>query len=208
MIETLAQKAIVAALQSDWETALQVNMELLKLAPDDVDALNRVSKAYYELGNPKRAVRYCKMALAVDSLNPIANRSIDKYLAACDQAFELRDETQLLKRVTQEFFIEEPGKTKTVALINLGEMKVILGLSCGDNVSLLPGKHRVMVSTVTGRHVGKIPDDLASRLLYLMNVGYKYEAYVRSVSVAQVKVFIRENKSIYPNHPSFPFRTS
>lgn len=206
MNETLAQKAIIAALQCDWETALRMNLELIKLAPQDIDAINRISKAYYELGDPKRAIKYCKKALEIDSLNTIAAKSLDKYMAACDHILDFDDEQVMPRRVTQEFFIEEPGKTKTVSLINLGETKVILGLSCGDNVNLSPGRHRVMVSTALGRHVGKIPDDLASRLLYLMNVGYKYDVYVKSASVQQVKVFIRECKSAYPNHPSFPFR--
>jgi len=42
--------AITLATQSRWEEAVQANQDILKVFPQDVDALNRLGKASLELG--------------------------------------------------------------------------------------------------------------------------------------------------------------
>ena len=42
--------AIMLATQSRWEEAVQANLDVLRVFPNDVDALNRLGKASLELG--------------------------------------------------------------------------------------------------------------------------------------------------------------
>ncbi len=46
---SLAQKAIDLALQGKWIEAIDVNEEILKENPRDVDAFNRIAKARSDL---------------------------------------------------------------------------------------------------------------------------------------------------------------
>ena len=45
-----SREAIALALEGNWERATEVNKELLRLFPQDVDAMNRLGKAFLELG--------------------------------------------------------------------------------------------------------------------------------------------------------------
>ena len=47
---SLAQKAINLAISGEWNEAIKVNLQILSLSPDDVDSLNRLAKAYAEIG--------------------------------------------------------------------------------------------------------------------------------------------------------------
>jgi len=156
MKQKLAQLAISAALRRDWENALEYNQAILQLWPADVDALNRLARAYFELGNPKKAFETAKSALKIDPLNPIALKCQEKYEECDSQSgnLELEEDNRdglTCERIMHEHFLEEPGKTKVVSLLNLGEWNLISTLSSGQVVQITPGKHRVSVCTIRGK---------------------------------------------------------
>ena len=72
----LYQQAIDAALDSQWEEALKLNKKIIKLEPQNVDALNRQAKAYMELGKPTLAKKYYTEVLKIDPYNPIAQKNL------------------------------------------------------------------------------------------------------------------------------------
>jgi len=47
-MDDLASIAVAYALNNDWNNAIQINKDILKLNPEDVDALNRLSRARSE----------------------------------------------------------------------------------------------------------------------------------------------------------------
>ena len=49
-IKTNTDLAIAAALRHDWEQAASANTAILRIAPDSIEALNRLAKALLELG--------------------------------------------------------------------------------------------------------------------------------------------------------------
>lgn len=108
--------------------------------------------------------------------------------------------------VKPESFIEEPGKTKTVALIHLGDDSVISALDTGEPVKLLTHAHRVSVQTGGGSYIGRLPDDLARRIIKLTRAGNEYISFICSVSLDSVRIFAREVKrgEGAPDIPSFP----
>ena len=67
-------------------------------------------------------------------------------------------------------FLEEPGKTKIVSLLHLGDSgKVIANLDSGDEVKFKIGNHRMSVCTLDNKYIGRLPDDLS-----VLDVTYAY----------------------------------
>ncbi len=206
MNHILAQQAIALALKREWKEAIEINREILRENPGDIDALNRIAKAFFEIGEINKAKDYTQKALVVDPLNSIAQRCLTKYLrigylGTNGQTRETCYESSL------EVFLEEPGKTKIIPLLHLGDCQVILSLDSGNLVQLFPSKHRVTICTPDGRYIGRLPDDMASRIINLVRGGNEYQAFIKSAMPDEVIVFIKEVKRTGRpiNNPSFPF---
>jgi tetratricopeptide (TPR) repeat protein len=196
----LAQKAISAALDANWKEAEKLNKELLRENPEDVDALNRLSRASAELGDLKKAKRIAEKALRLDPFNTIAQKSLSKWKG-------LRSTVSAVSVISQPAtFLEEPGKTKLLSLLYLGDSKVIAKLDSGDEVKLTPSSHRVSVTTQDGKYIGRLPDDISARLRKLIALGNRYQSVVKSIEPGDVKVFIREEERAkkISDTPSFP----
>jgi len=201
MINDLAQQAIEAALGCEWNKALELNRLILLKAPDNIDAINRCAKAYFELGNYEDALFYTKKALEKDPLNNIANKCIDKYRVGKKNGNTAKD-----RNIIQRIFLEEPGKTKIVQLLNLAETEYLFTLESGDEAKLNIGRYRVNVCSPEGKYIGRFPDDIASRLIQLIQQGSKYSVFIKSAEQKLVKVIIREikNSDNIIREPSFP----
>lgn len=186
MDSELAQLAISAALTGDWTAAVDANNQILQNDPTDIEALNRVARAYCELGKITKARQISKKVLKLEPFNPIATKSLKKW--------EDLGDGELVKASLSKphAFLEEPGKTKVVTLINLGEDKLIANLDCGDIVTLSPHAHTASVTTGDGKYIGKLPDNLSARIIDLIKKGIVYETIIKSVDEKNVKVFIRQ----------------
>lgn len=184
-LKKLAQQAIEAALAHHWQKAIELNEKVVKLDSQNMAAFNRLTKAYLELGKKKEARQAIKKVLELDRFNPIAQKNLQKInFAKPKRAISLTP-------TDPDLFIEEPGKTKTVNLINLADKAIINKLSVGEEVNLVPRQRRVSVLSQSGDNLGKLPDDVSLRLKSLIKGGNQYQAYIRSTSDG-VKVFIRE----------------
>lgn len=196
----LAQKAISAALDANWKEAVTLNQQILKTSAEDIDALNRLSRAFAELGNIKKAKRLAEKALKLDPFNSIAAKALAKWKG-------LKKGEPLGSNLTgADAFLEEPGKTRMLSLIHLGDAKLIAKLDAGDTVRLTPHSHRVSVITMDGKYIGRLPDDISARLRKLIALGNEYSILVKSTVSSDVKIFIREVKRAtkLSETPSFP----
>lgn len=205
MDEELAQKAISHALSSNWNEAIKINLLILEEDKEDVDALNRLARAYFEKGNIAKAKKTSLEVLKINSDNNIAKNSLDRYKQG-KQKNKIQNEVN--RGVTE--FIEEPGRTKLTTLINLGSEKIYSTLNTGDEVLLTPHSHKVSITTLEGEYIGKLTDDLSARLRRLVKVGNKYKILVKSSSKKCVKVFIKEVKrgKDFISTQSFPLEMS
>lgn len=203
MIVDLTSKAISAALNSSWQDAILANSELLKENPLDVEALNRLAHAYKQAGEIKKAQTTYRKVLKVDRFNPIATKNL----------WLLERLPKNLKNLNcngggtfSQMFLEEPGKTKVVALINLAPLRTILSLSYGNKVNLFIKRHTTIVCAPDGTYLGALPDDLSTKLMRLLRGGNRYEAFVKSVGKNCLSIFIRElfRSSRFKTSPTFP----
>lgn len=183
---SLAQKAVNAALQRNWELAIKVNLEILSSSPQDTEALNRLARAYSEMGEIPKARETAQKVLKIDPVNPIAQKCLERWKTMSKVK---RDSG---KAYSVDAFLEEPGRTKLVSLFHTGDSAVFANLDPGEEVKLVPFAHRVSVITYDGRYIGRLSDDLASRLKNLIKSGNKYQTLIKSVEPKNVTVFIRE----------------
>ncbi len=195
----LAQKAVAAALARNWKEAVKLNREILKIDPNDTDALNRMARSLAELGNRKRAVMLTKKVLKIDPFNGIALKALKKYQESSE------GKSPPLTKPNAEAFLEEPGKTKIVTLLHLGDPSLLSKLYCGDEVKFSIGSHRISVVTLDNKYIGRLSDDVSAHLRKLIKEGNVYRVLIKSIQPRKVKVFIKEIKRAkkLANIPSF-----
>jgi len=185
----LAQKAVAAAISGDWEEALKINLSIIKQNKHDCDALNRCARAYAELGKILLAKKTALEVLKIDPSNRIARKCFDKWK-------EIKKGGQAASKVTSgNSFIEEPGKTRIVSLLNTGSPQILARIDAGDEVILNPRGHRTAVTTTDGTYIGRLPDDISLKIKNLIKMGKKYQVLVKSIEDKNVKVFIKEVSS-------------
>ncbi len=197
--------AISSALKCDWKSAIEANKQVLKEEPNDIEALNRLARAYYESGNTKEAKKISLKVLEIEPSNKIAEKAIERY--------KKNKKTGLINEehnVNVSDFIEEVGTTKQTNLLYLCANDVISTLDSGDEVLLVTHSHRVSVTTNKNKYLGKLPDDLSAKIRNLIKKGYKYKALVKSTENCCIKIIIKETKrgKGFENTQSFPRESS
>jgi len=185
----LKSQAIQTALHGDWNNAILLNRELLKEDPHDIDTLNRLAFAYASTGGLKKAKELYTQVLELDTHNPIATKNLRRLLTIGEKSTNSQSPI-----VMNNIFIEEPGKTKVIDLLNVADKKVIINLNCGEHLTLSIKRSKIFVVDSHKQYVGMLPDDLSRRLIEFIEGGNTYDAYVKIASNNKVVVFIRETK--------------
>lgn len=201
----LKTQAIQTALGGDWQSAVTLNQELLKSNPLDTEALNRLAFAYSVLGKIKEAKGTYQKVLAIDRLNPIALRGLKRIFSSTSSA--MTDKVIPHYSISQfnSAFIEEPGKTKVVDLINIGDKKTIAQIRIGEPVALCVKRLKIFVLNEQKHYIGMLPDNIGKRLIKLLKGGNYYESYIKSFDKNRITIFIKEIKRSvrFKNQPSF-----
>lgn len=196
----LKSQAIQIALTGDWEQAIQLNLEILKEDPRDIDTLNRLAFAYNILGKGKEAKETYQKVLDVDPANPIALKNLKKLTGTTSQ-------TKPSLHIATNMFLEESGKTKIVSLVNTAPKQVVKTLQLGQLLCLSIKRSKIFVLDEQKQYIGMLPDDISRRLIKFLEGGNQYAAYVKSASEHDVVIFIKEMKRVakFKNQPSFLF---
>lgn len=203
-LELLIKNAIDAAVNSNWIEATKINQKILEIESTNVEALNRLAKAFMCAGKIDKAQKTYKKVLGLDEYNIIAQKNMEKISLLSKNS---NTETHITNGHINlaNIFIFEPGKTKTIKLLNLASPAVLAALNCGDNLEIIHKKHSVTITTQEGIYVGALPDDVSYKLLTFIDGGNKYEAFVKSATTKSITIFIREleRSSKFANQPSF-----
>lgn len=202
MSSDLTTQAINAALTNNWQEAIKANLAILSENPKDIEALNRLARAYKEAGQLRQAQKTYRKVLTLDRFNPIAQKNL-KLLETLPKSFKKRDTNF---NSCQPQFLEEPGKTKVVNLVNLAPASIILRVSSGTPVNLLIKRHTLNVVDGEGTYLAVLPDDISAKLIKFIKGGNRYEAFVKTVAKNSLSVFIREvyRAAKFKNQPTFP----
>lgn len=182
-----AEVAIQMALQGKWGEAVQVNKAIIESFPADVDAYNRLGKAYTELGKYREARDAYEKALVSDPLNSIAQKNLNR-LSTLGKSAPPRPASQ---KLSPQMFIEETGKTGITTLAK-ADMDSANRMTAGDQVQLERKNGTLTVKAMDGGYLGELEPRLGQRLVKLIDGGNEYVAAISSLEETSVKVFIRE----------------
>ena len=111
-----SKQAIALAMQGRWREAVAANKSLIESFPNDVDAYNRLGRAYMELGEYSLAKEAYERAIELDPYNTIAKKNLHRlsHLGEATAGSEGGSD-----KVEPQQFIEEIGKAGVVNLYHL-----------------------------------------------------------------------------------------
>ncbi len=185
-----SKQAVALAMEGRWQEVVVANKTLLQSFPDDIDAYNRLGRAYMELGEYSLARESYRKAIKLDPYNTIAQKNLTRLslLSGSATPAEAR-----LQKVEPQQFIKEVGKAGVVSLASIAKTEVLAKLVTGAILSLRIDGASLLVDNSLGEYVGKIDPRHGQRLIKLMEGGNQYSAAVVSATAeGNVTVIIRE----------------
>ena len=184
-----SHEAITLAMQNRWQEAIAVNEGIIEGLPADIDAYNRLGRAYMELGSFNRAREAYGQALGLDPSNAIAQKNLNRLSLLSESDVPVKEER---RKVSPDLFIGEMGKAGVVNLQNLASQEVLAKMASGDQVCLkVEGKH-LIVENELGEYLGQVESQHGFRLTKLMEGGNDYTAAIVSLDSDKARVIIRE----------------
>ena len=79
--KTWAAQAVELAMMSRWDESIPLNLQVLQIFPSDIQAHNRLGKAYLELGRYEEALGEYEHTLKLELSNNIARKRIAELFA-------------------------------------------------------------------------------------------------------------------------------
>ena len=201
---SLSEQAINLSLDSEWEKALKINKKILKVDPQNVDALNRKARAYMELGKIRLTKKYYSEVLKIDPYNPIARKNL-KIIKSFKPNGIMTPLQNGHSRLSPSLFLQEPGKTKMVNLLKVAEPQKLSQAYCGMKVEMAIKNRKITIIDESSNYLGVIPDDVSYHLQRLIRGGNKFESFIKSIRVNGLSILIKETfrSKRFKNQPSF-----
>jgi len=185
----LADQATAAALEADWPRAVELNQKILEGAPDDVEARNRLGRAYIEQSRLEEAKAAFAEVLKAEPYNSIAIRNQSRVAALLEHKAKPNTTTT---RTQPRLFIEDMGKTGILRLINPAPTHVLAKFSPGAECELREQEGLLAVHARDGELVGFLEPKVGRRLIDLIRTGNQYVAAIVSTDPQNARVAIRE----------------
>ena len=184
-----AEQAVQAALESDWNKAIELNAKTVEAAPDDIEARSRLGRAYLELGKLDLAKAAYTEVLKTEPNNPIALRNVARIATLAEH----KSKVSVTKSKTQpRLFIEDMGKTGILRLINPAPAHIVAKYSPGAEAELREQEGLVAVHARDGELLGFLEPKVGRRLLDLIKTGNEYVVAVVSNDQQNPRIAIRE----------------
>ena len=202
MIKILIEKSINSAVNQDWFAAIDINLEILRCHPYHIPTLNRLAKAYRETGQIDKAVKTYEQTLRFDKYNSIALKNL-RLLKSLPQ----HNNCQGNGKQYSCDFIDEPGLTRNLPLVRLGDPGLLSSLEAGQVVDLNNHGRAICVLTHSQEHIGALTDDVAYHLHRFLDKGYQYLSIIKFSQPSKVIIFIKETHrpQTYQQCPTFVF---
>lgn len=192
----MSQEAIALAMQGRWKEAIAVNQSIVETIPTDIDAYNRLGKAYTELGEIDKAREAYSKALELSPKNPIATKNLNRLSQLQEAKIKVKVEER--PKAAPHVFIGDVGKAGVVNLYRLASNDVLAKMTAGDQVHLKVKGPQLIVENEQGEYLGQVDPQHGFRLAKLIEGGNRYTAAIVSLYDNKVKMIIRETYQ----HPS------
>jgi tetratricopeptide (TPR) repeat protein len=190
-LNVLDRKAVRAALEQNWDEAVELNTEIMKLNPVDLNARIRLGKAYLHLGLFPKAKKLFKEILEQDPLNQIAKKNYE--LAKTGKAGkENHSKTQII--------VKEPGTTTEVSF-NITEPKITSNnFTKGDELEIKALKKAIQVFAVLRDkrvYLGDLDSLITEKLNAAKDKGSELSAVFVSGNGKVVKILLKSSLPIF-----------
>ena len=184
-----SKQAIDLAMQGRWREAVAVNKSLIETFPGDVDAYNRLGRAYMELGEYCQAREAYSQAIELDPYNVIARKNLRRLSHLAETQVSLGGNSY---GVEPQHFIEEIGKAGVVNLYPLAPPETLARMAAGERVYLKIDGANLIAENARGEYLGQVDPKYGQQLIKLMDGGNKYTAAIVKSTEEMVTVIIRE----------------
>jgi hypothetical protein len=200
-----SQEAISLAMQSRWQEAVTVNQSIIELFPTDIDAYNRLGRAFMELGEFVKAKAAYSRGLELAPDNAIAQKNLQRLSLLSTSKIKVKEER---REVSPDLFIGEMGKAGVVNLQNLASGEVLASMAAGNQVYLKVRGQQLIVEGEEGEYLGLVEPPHGFRLARLIEGGNKYTAAIVNIDNSTARVIIREvfQHPSQIGRPSFPVK--
>ena len=183
-----SREAISLALEGRWDGAIEVNREILRVFPADVESLNRLGKALLELGRYSEARDAFTDAVKLAPYNSISKKNLERLT----HLQEAEPAPKQGKVVTPHLFIEQSGKSEITQLQRPAPQVALAKMAAGDPVDLKQREKALTVETNRGEYLGQVGPRLGMRLARLMDRGNRYQAAIISVNHQDISIIVYE----------------
>lgn len=190
-IEQLEKQAIESALSNQWNLAIDLNKKILKVEKNNIPAQLRLAFAYLQKGEIEKAKKTYQTVLKIQPGNTIAQDNLEKIKILQEKKLKKVDQTSVAY-LDPNIFLEIPGKTAIVELINLGQKNILAQLSVGQKLILKIRRRKIEARTENNAFVGFLPDDISRRLIFFIKAKSQYSCYIKEIGLKKVIVFIKE----------------
>ena len=185
----LGEQSIAAALEADWPRAIELNKKILEAVPEEIEARNRLGRAYLEQSKLDEARQAFAEVLKLEPNNAIALRNQARISSLVDH----KTKPHLTKTRTQSrLFIEDMGKTGILRLMNPAPTHVLFKYSPGADAELRESDGLIAVHARDGEMLGFLEPKVGRRLLELLKSGNQYVIALVSNDQVNPRVAIRE----------------
>ena len=203
----LSRDAVSLALAGEWERAIEVNQAILELFAEDVEAMNRLSKALMETGRLDEAKEALCWVTGIAPYNTIAKKNLARLDSLISSPMAAKKERK--SGVVPQLFIEESGKSGTTVLRKTGSKDTVARAAPSDRATLVVENNTMSVYSPSWEYLGQVEPKLGQRLIRLMCAGNKYDATVIGINNEGISIIIRET---FRHHSlqhvcSFPSKT-
>ncbi|MFW5703482.1 MAG: tetratricopeptide repeat protein [Patescibacteria group bacterium] len=204
----LEQQAIEAAISNDWDSAINLNQQILEQDEGNLGAYLRLGFAYLQSSKISEAGQAYRSALKLHPKHPIASENLERIKILEQKKVKTPTEKER-KTLDPNLFLDVPGKTKTVQLVNLGQKIHLAELSIGQEVELKQKKRKIEVRSLSGNYLGALPDDISKRILFFLEAESTYRTFIKEASLSRILIFIKEimKGSTVSDYVSFPQST-
>jgi len=184
-----SKRAITLAMKGQWKEAIVINKSMIDAFPNDVDAYNRLGRAYMELKEYPQSREAYKRATELDPYNTIAKKNLHRLLYLEKIKTDLENGSH---KAEPMHFIEEAGKSGVVNLSHPASQEILAKMGAGDRVYVKIDEPLLIVENSRGEYLGEVEPKHGQRLIKLIKGGNKYTAAIVSLTQNRVSVIIRE----------------
>lgn len=188
------QLAIDAAINNDWYTAIKLNQQIIDVDNNNINAYLRLGFALLRTKQIDEAERAYKKAIEIQPKNRFAIDNLERIsiIKQSNHSTDQHNGSIEKQNLNPSLFLDVPGKTKAVPLVNLGQKQVLAQLSIGQEVFFRLKKKHIEIRTKNNDYIGALPNDISKRIEYFLQNDSQYGIYIKEALLTSVTVFIKE----------------